>query len=289
MAFTFAVFRKFLSASRPSSGKKQHRGSDASTISSELKHKLDREGICPIKRTNDWLKKTETPIRKVQKSNVLGVKDSKITKTSAARASVSGKGSTKKTREKWWVSRLWTRLTSKKNDDKPMENLEGGPSKNIHNSPKDDLEGATVFGDGTPVKSIPDKTLIEEETPVRVQITEGDTTLIDDNDPTPSKGKVSAGKETETDDADIYRGWTEDEVWLFEKLDWRGYEPLLPKSWDGDFRTMYDELFTTDDSVAFIKSASGNDYHGKRTLHLTHQRYANPLLQQLKHFVASSC
>jgi hypothetical protein len=263
MVFKLAIFRKFLSASPPSSGKKQHRGSDASTISSELKHRLDQEGICPIKRTNDWLKKTETPIRKVQKSNVLGVKDSKVTKPSAARASVSGKGSTQKSRDKCWVSRLWSWLTSKKNDDKPMENPEGAPSKNNYDSPKDDLEGATVFGDVTPVKSIPKKKLIEEETPVGVQTTEGDTTLIDDNDATPSKGKVSAGKETENDDVDIYRGWTEDEVWLFEKLDWRGYEPLLPKSWDKDFRTMYDELFTRDDSVAFIKSASGNDYHGK--------------------------
>lgn len=287
MVFTFAIFRK----STPSSGKKQHRGSDVSTTSADLKHRLDHESICPIERTSEWLKETETPIKKVPKSNVLGVKDSKITKHYAARAAASAKGNTKKSKGKWWFSRLLSGLTSKGNDGTPMENLEGGstkknydntkdilegtPSKNNKDSPKDDLEGATVVGDGTPVKSNRDKTAIEEETPVRVPITDGDTTLIDDDDPKPSKDQISAGKETKKDDANLYRGWTEDEIWLFEKLDWRGYEPLLPKSWDGDFRTMYDELFTRDDSVAFIKSASGNDYHGKLNLHLTQYRHAN--------------
>lgn len=73
--------------------------------------------------------------------------------------------------------------------------------------------------------------------------------------------------ESDSDDEDVYRGWTDDEVWLFEKLNWRGFEPLLPQAWEADFETMYDALFTKDRDVAFIKSASGRDYYGKLQFH----------------------
>lgn len=127
-----------------------------------------------------------------------------------------------------------------------------------------DLEGATVIGETTPAKSpLFNRTLLNENSPASFLALEGKTTLIDDDNSTLSEDEISDRKEVQTNIEDLYRGWTEDEVWLFEKLDWRGYEPLLPKNWAGDFLTMYDLLFTSDDSVAFIKSASGKDYHGK--------------------------
>lgn len=246
MVFPFPVLRSRFGASVPASGKKQHRGSDTSSTSSER--------MSPNKRTSEWLKQTETPVRRVKQSKIHGVKVSKITKPAGSRTSRSGKFGNLKSPRKDWVSQVWSYLTSQKNDDKPTDDLE--------------LEGATVIGDGTPPKSpTPDKTLIDEKTPAKLIIPGGDTTLIGDDNLTPSKSRVVNLKEPEITDKDLYRGWTEDEIWLFEKLDWRGYEPLLPKTWDRDFRTMYELLFTTDDSTAFVKSASENDYHGKLTFY----------------------
>lgn len=272
MVFTSPILRKYFGASACSSGKKQRRASDASTASPERKLRLDRERMSPTKRTNEWLKNTETPVKKAKPSNVfsvkgskkdskiakpsnkLGVKGSKIAKPAVSQASGNGKGSTSKSHRKGWVSQLWSLVCSKENDDKAVDSF--------------DLEGATIIGEATPAKSpILTQNLVEANTPATLHALEGDTTLIGDDNPTLSEDKISDRKEVETNDENLYRGWTGDEVWLFEKLDWRGYEPLLPKNWAGDFLTMYDLLFTNDDSIAFIKSASGKDYHGKPVFH----------------------
>lgn len=248
MVFPFSVLRRCFGVSLPASGKKQHRETDVSGTSLELKLRLDHQRMSPNTRTSEWLKQTETPARRVKQSKIHGVKGSKITKPAGSRASRSGKFNTSKTPRKGWLSRIWSYLSSQKNDDKPTDDLE--------------LEGITIIGETTPAKS---PTL--DKTPATLLTPEGDTTLIDDDYATPSKSKIGNLEERKTSDEVLYHGWTEDEIWLFEKLDWRGYEPLLPKTWDKDFRTMYDLLFTMDDSVAFIKSASGNDYHGKLTFY----------------------
>ena len=59
-----------------------------------------------------------------------------------------------------------------------------------------------------------------------------------------------------------FKGWTPDEIWLFEKLNMRGFEPLLDWTWALDFPTLIEELFSLDDSKVFIRSVSGNDYYG---------------------------
>jgi hypothetical protein len=257
----------------PVSGKKQRGDSDASTTPSQRKLRLDLKRMNPSKRTNDWLKKTETPAKCAHQSNVLGVKNSKVTKP-AARALSSRKGDNSKPQKKlqskvrreWWFFRVWSYLFSKKKDDKFKDD-----------SPEGELEGNTVIGDSTPSKPhITHNAVAEGETLNQSTNLEGDTTLIGDDNPTPSGGKPTReGKDGPTDDANQFRGWTEDEVWLWQKLDWRGYEPLLPKSWDGDFRTMYDELFSEDDSVTFIKSTSGNDYHGRLFCCRVEEKLAN--------------
>ena len=267
-----------------SSGKRQLKASAATTTSSsttslERKLRLVRESMSPTKRTNEWLKNTETPGGKAIVSNVfdakdsktaksshkLGVKGSKISKPAVSQVSSScsdgsgrggsSKGITSKSRRKGWLSLLWSFVCSKKNDVKTGDNL--------------DLEGATVIGENTPAKSpLFDQTLVKENSPASFLALEGNTTLIDDDNSTLSEDDILDRKEAQANVEELYRGWTEDEIWLFEKLDWRGYEPLLPKRWAGDFLTMYDLLFTDDDSVAFIKSACGKDYHGKPVLFL---------------------
>lgn len=278
MALTLPFFRKYSEMSKGSSGKRQRTASEASTTSLDRNLRLDRESMSPIKRTNEWLKNTETPDKKAKVSNVvsakdskkdgktakssgnLGVKGSKITKSAGSRASSSrqssssrsgsSKGSISKYRRQGWLSRLWSLVFSKKKDEKIGDNL--------------DLEGATVIGETPPAKSpLLDPSLVKENSPASFLALEGNTTLVDDDDSMLFEDESSDHKEGQANIEELYRGWTEDEIWLFEKLDWRGYEPLLPKRWTGDFLTMYALLFTDDDTIAFIKSVSGKDYHGK--------------------------
>ncbi|KAJ4368212.1 hypothetical protein N0V83_006568 [Neocucurbitaria cava] len=58
-------------------------------------------------------------------------------------------------------------------------------------------------------------------------------------------------------------GWSEDAVFLFQKLGMRGFEPILPIDWIDDFETLPEDLFTAKLDKAFIKPAYGTDYHGK--------------------------
>jgi hypothetical protein len=57
-------------------------------------------------------------------------------------------------------------------------------------------------------------------------------------------------------------GWSEDAVFLFQKLGLRGFEPILPIGWLDDFETMPEDLFTENLDKAFIKPAFGSDYSG---------------------------
>lgn len=60
-------------------------------------------------------------------------------------------------------------------------------------------------------------------------------------------------------------GWTEDAIFLFQKLGMRGFEPLLPYSWFDDFPVLPANLFTRNMDLAFIKPELNpdSDFHGK--------------------------
>lgn len=58
-------------------------------------------------------------------------------------------------------------------------------------------------------------------------------------------------------------GWSEDAVFLFQKLGMRGLEPLLPADWICDFETLPGGLFTEKLDQAFIKPAFGTEYGGR--------------------------
>lgn len=276
MVLALPIFRKS-EVSKGSSGKRQRTASDASTTSLDHNLRLDRKSMSPNNRTNEWLKNTETPEKKATVSNVvngkdskkestaaksssgLGIKGSKITKSTDSRASSSSRSSrggnsskvgTSKPRRQSWLSLLWSLVCSKKNEEEVSDNL--------------DLEGATVIGETTPAKSpLLDPSLVKENSPASFLALEGDTTLIVNDSSMLFEDESPEFKEGQANIEELYRGWTEEEIWLFEKLDWRGYEPLLPRRWAGDFLTMYELLFTDDDSVAFIKSVSGKEYHGE--------------------------
>ncbi|KNG47061.1 hypothetical protein DDE82_001181 [Stemphylium lycopersici] len=61
-------------------------------------------------------------------------------------------------------------------------------------------------------------------------------------------------------------GWSEDAVFLFQKLGMRGFEPILPIAWINDFETVPEDLFTENVDKAFIKPAFGTDYAAQNAL-----------------------
>ena len=57
--------------------------------------------------------------------------------------------------------------------------------------------------------------------------------------------------------------WSQTEIGLFNKLNMRGFEPLLPKTWQMDFKTVPEGLFSLKDEAVFINSISGKDFRGE--------------------------
>lgn len=59
--------------------------------------------------------------------------------------------------------------------------------------------------------------------------------------------------------------WHEAEQELFEELQMRGLQTLLPAHWRSDFRTVPPALFSYDSEETFINSASGHEFRGTST------------------------
>jgi len=57
--------------------------------------------------------------------------------------------------------------------------------------------------------------------------------------------------------------WSQSEIDLFNKLNNRGFEPMLPSSFKMDFPTVPEALFTDRTERTFINSLSGNEFRGK--------------------------
>ncbi|KIN00280.1 hypothetical protein OIDMADRAFT_82128, partial [Oidiodendron maius Zn] len=60
--------------------------------------------------------------------------------------------------------------------------------------------------------------------------------------------------------------WHPDEVFLFERLSMRSFEELLPASWQIDFPTLPETLFTTSPEKTFINYNCGSSSRGVKAL-----------------------
>lgn len=235
----FKTFRNFVSPS-----KKLNLSSKPPKTSSATNQRSNREtppSKTRISPTKDGLKTPpltpEGSVKKIKLSDGLGVKGSRVAKSVASPKSRSTPNTSAKSLSKFW--NLLPSIISKQED----------PEDQIVQS-TEDFEGSTLVDDSSPSR-------------------QGDTTLIGENKES-SKDNVSPIDNRAIrlvpeaiEDGQAYKGWSEDEVWLYEKIDNRGYEPLLPKAWDLDFPTLFDDLFSEDDSKAFINTVSGRKYHGK--------------------------
>lgn len=61
----------------------------------------------------------------------------------------------------------------------------------------------------------------------------------------------------------VTAGWSEDAVFLFQKLNMRGFEPILPDDWKDDFPTVPLGLFTKVEPKQFIKAQHLSTFRGK--------------------------
>ncbi|KAI7227344.1 hypothetical protein KC330_g8444 [Hortaea werneckii] len=63
-------------------------------------------------------------------------------------------------------------------------------------------------------------------------------------------------------------GWSEDHIFLVQRIAMRGFEPLLPQYYYMDFRYLPDALFVQDDDKerAFISGVKGPTFHGIKAL-----------------------
>lgn len=216
-------------SSGPSISKQPKRETRSPSLA-EVKSRLDRDTVTPSKRTSDWLKAHSVEIKTPK---TLGVKGSRVTKpTPSKKQSAKSKG------------KFWARVLPK------------FLSKNTSNEAQDEFEGTTLF---------------DEDQFDALDNEDNEATLLDPDvspgaqlpNPAPNAAADEDQYYTPTaEDLKVMKKWSKDEVWLFQKLNMRGLEPLLPSTWDFEFVTVPDKLFSDDDSKVLIKAHGGNDYNG---------------------------
>ena len=93
-----------------------------------------------------------------------------------------------------------------------------------------------------------------------------ETMVVDDGTYMVVQKKVNYDQERQRQDQQARdlrdAGWSEDAVFLFQKLGMRGFEPLMPISWIDDLETVPADLFTENIDKAFIKPAYGTEHNG---------------------------
>ncbi|KAL8643633.1 MAG: hypothetical protein Q9210_007607, partial [Variospora velana] len=195
----------------------------------EVKSRLDRDTVSPSKRTSDWLK---THSVEIKTPKALGVRGSRVAKPSPS------KKQSARAKNKFWAGVLPKFL-----------------SKTANDATLDDLEGETLFGeDHSSAWGVDDK---------EPGLSSADISL----NPELANPALIAADEEDTfytptaDDLDVMKTWSKDEVWLFHKLNMRGFEPLLPATWDFEFVTLPNNLFSDNDAKVLIKAREGTEYN----------------------------
>ncbi|EMD69396.1 hypothetical protein GGP41_004613 [Bipolaris sorokiniana] len=129
----------------------------------------------------------------------------------------------------------------------------------------DDLEGDTLLplSPTTPGKRAEGSSLDEWDA-------NEETMVVDDGTYMDQQKNMNAQEERRRRDQQGQElrnsGWSEDAVFLFQKLGMRGFEPLLPIGWINDFETLPEDLFTENLDKAFIKPAFGTEYGAQHAL-----------------------
>lgn len=125
----------------------------------------------------------------------------------------------------------------------------------------DDLEGDTLISEspGNPSEKVDGSS--EDEWNANE-----DTMVVDDGTYMEKRNRVDVDAERKKREVQARElrdaGWSEDAVFLFQKLGMRGFEPILPINWLDDFETLPEDLFTARADKVFIRPSQGSEYHG---------------------------
>ncbi|KAI9851341.1 MAG: hypothetical protein M1838_003982 [Thelocarpon superellum] len=240
--------------------------------SQSMHSQLDRISMSPTRRTFDWLYSGTTPGKDPSRK----VHDGRVTK----RILPSPPPSKKSYR-----------------DDEPLKRSSGVDASDDGDKPLDQLDETTLIGEESihvrrtrPCHGDEDDdeyrldgdTLLdaedEDEREEVAHMTEGRTSK------TGKTGKTGKDRETKNSDGAVFniavergkrlrtlkqvanQGWSEAELFLFQRITLRAFEPVLPRHWAMDFKTMPSVLFSRRDEKTYICSASGNDFRAQKAL-----------------------
>ncbi|KAH4186557.1 hypothetical protein HBI65_210110 [Parastagonospora nodorum] len=135
------------------------------------------------------------------------------------------------------------------------------PSPPASTKQMDDLEGDTMVAspgaENTKAASSDDEVDANE-----------DTILVEDGNYMGQSIDVDKERERRENQGRQLRaaGWSEDAVFLFQKLGMRGFEPLLPIEWIDDLETLPEDLFTARVDKAFLRPAHGSGFRAQQAL-----------------------
>ncbi|KAH7088881.1 hypothetical protein FB567DRAFT_467667 [Paraphoma chrysanthemicola] len=126
----------------------------------------------------------------------------------------------------------------------------------------DDFEGDTLVG--SPTTQLSQKT----GSSGKQLDANGDTTVVDDGNFMDVSINIEKERQRRERQGSELRaaGWSEDAVFLFQKLGLRGFEPLLPIAWIDDLETLPEDLFTARIDRAFLSPANGTDFRAQQAL-----------------------
>lgn len=163
---------------------------------------------------------------------------------------------------------IWHARTPSPSSDVDITLVPMSPPDSVMRSPEehDDFEGDTLFNT-SPISPTFDKGIDQD---LEVDAND-DTVVVDDG------GYLETHKGISFDERLLKQqkqrqelqgaGWPEDAIFLFQKINMRGYEPIMPIEWIDDLPSLPADLFTERMDKPFIKPTLGTHYHGKSSHH----------------------
>ncbi|KAJ4334314.1 hypothetical protein N0V87_006966 [Didymella glomerata] len=163
---------------------------------------------------------------------------------------------------------IWHTRTPSPNSDVDITLVPMSPPDSVLRSPEgqDSLQGDTLFNT-SPISPTFDKGQDFQDIEVDAN---DDTIVVDDG------GYLETHKGISSDERLLKQqrqrqelqgaGWPEDAIFLFQKINNRGYEPIMPIEWVDDLPSLPADLFTEIPDKPFIKPALGTHYHAQLAL-----------------------
>lgn len=158
---------------------------------------------------------------------------------------------------------IWHTRTPSPGSDVDITLVPMSPPDSVLRSPEghDGFEGDTLFNT-SPISPSFDKGGDSD----REVDANDDTIVVDDGVYLETHKGISVDerlfKQQQQGQALRESGWPEDAIFLFQKINMRGYEPIMPIEWLDDLPSLPADLFTERIDKPFIKPALGTHYHG---------------------------